>query len=401
MKNIIFIGMPAVGKSTVGVVVAKRLGYEFIDTDLLIQKQENRLLREIIAEEGLNGFLSIENQVNRDVEAEHAVISPGGSVVYCEEAMKHYKEIGTIVYLHASFEVINSRLKNAKKRGVALRDGQTLKDLYDERVVLFEKYADITVKAPRNLLYLEDKVRKSVLNRVARGKIEVFISYANYGLDGKNVVLNKELAKLYIKELTELAEEADIPSGLRATEVSKMPDVLNIQLEEDSLETIWQELSECLETAIDNFIDMRSIEGSKIKQDLQTRLSSVEENVNKISELSTGLVEEYIVKLEERIKELLKIDIVDKDRLAQEIVIYSDKCSTEEELTRLKSHIAQFKNLLEQEEPVGKKLDFLIQEMNRETNTIGSKSGKLEITNLVIEMKTVLEDIREQIQNIE
>ena len=159
MKNIIFIGMPAVGKSTVGVVVAKRLGYEFIDTDLLIQKQENRLLREIIAEEGLDGFLSIENQVNRDVEAEHAalsdyslfkgaeraVISPGGSVVYCEEAMKHYKEIGTIVYLHASFEVINSRLKNAKKRGVALRDGQTLKDLYDERVVLFEKYADITV----------------------------------------------------------------------------------------------------------------------------------------------------------------------------------------------------------------------------------------------------------------
>ena len=133
MKNIIFIGMPAVGKSTVGVVVAKRLGYEFIDTDLLIQKQENRLLREIIAEEGLDGFLSIENQVNRDVEAEHAVISPGGSVVYCE------------VYLHASFEVINSRLKNAKKRGVALRDGQTLKDLYDERVVLFEKYADITV----------------------------------------------------------------------------------------------------------------------------------------------------------------------------------------------------------------------------------------------------------------
>ena len=119
MKNIIFIGMPAVGKSTVGVVVAKRLGYEFIDTDLLIQKQENRLLREIIAEEGLDGFLSI----NRDVEAEHAVISPGGSVVYCEEAMKHYEEIGTIVYLHASFEVINSRLKNAKKDSIISLSG--------------------------------------------------------------------------------------------------------------------------------------------------------------------------------------------------------------------------------------------------------------------------------------
>lgn len=263
------------------------------------------------------------------------------------------------------------------------------------------KYADITVKAPRNLLYLEDKVRKAVLNRVARGKIEVFISYANYGLNGKNVVINKELAKLYIKELTELAEEADIPSGLRATEVSKMPDVLNVQLDEDSLDTIWTELSECLENAIDNFIDMRSIEGNKIKQDLEDRLKKIEEDVNKISELSTGLVEEYVVKLEERIKELLKVDVVDKDRLAQEIVIYSDKCSTEEELTRLRSHISQFKNLLEQDEPTGKKLDFLMQEMNRETNTIGSKSGKLEITNLVIEMKTILEDIREQIQNIE
>lgn len=145
MKNIIFIGMPAVGKSTVGVVVAKRLGYEFIDTDLLIQKQEKRLLREIIAQEGIDNFLKIENQVNRDVQAEQAVISPGGSVVYCEEAMQHYKEQGTIVYLQASFATISSRLKNAKKRGVTLREGQTLKDLYNERIVLFEKYADITV----------------------------------------------------------------------------------------------------------------------------------------------------------------------------------------------------------------------------------------------------------------
>lgn len=144
-KNIIFIGMPAVGKSTVGVVVAKRLGYEFIDTDLLIQKQEGRLLREIIAEEGIDGFLAIENQVNREVEADGAVISPGGSVVYCEEAMAHYKETGTVVYLQADFEEISGRLKNAKKRGVALREGQTLRDLYDERTKLFEAYADITV----------------------------------------------------------------------------------------------------------------------------------------------------------------------------------------------------------------------------------------------------------------
>lgn len=142
MKNIIFIGMPASGKSTVGVVVAKRLGYEFIDTDLLIQKQEKKLLKEIIAEVGNEGFLEIENQVNRDVNPEKAVISPGGSVVYCKEAMEHFKEIGAIVYLKVSYETINRRISNAKNRGVVLKEGQTLKDLYDERTALFEKYAD-------------------------------------------------------------------------------------------------------------------------------------------------------------------------------------------------------------------------------------------------------------------
>ena len=145
MKSIILIGMPAVGKSTVGVVVAKGLGYEFIDTDLLIQKQENKLLKEIIEDEGIDGFLRIENQVNRDVQAERAVISPGGSVVYCQEAMEHYKKIGVVVYLRASFETINNRIRNAKNRGVVLKEGQTLEMLYEERVKLFEKYADITL----------------------------------------------------------------------------------------------------------------------------------------------------------------------------------------------------------------------------------------------------------------
>lgn len=158
MKNIIFIGMPASGKSTVGVVVAKRLGMDFIDTDLLIQKQENRLLREIIAEQGVDAFLEIENQVNRDLEAENAVISPGGSVVYCEEAMRHYQEIGTIIYLKLSFETIQERLKDPKKRGVTLRDGQTLKELYEERIVLFEKYADIIIE--EDGLNLEETIEK-------------------------------------------------------------------------------------------------------------------------------------------------------------------------------------------------------------------------------------------------
>lgn len=264
------------------------------------------------------------------------------------------------------------------------------------------KYADITVKVPRNLLYLEDKIRKAILNKISRGKIEVFISYVNYGVEGKNVILNQELAKQYVKELSDLASEMGIPDGIRAMEISKMPDVLNVQIEEESLEKIWQELSQCLESAIENFVEMRQIEGEKIKQDLEKRLQNVAKNVDEIFKFSTGLVEEYIVKLEERIKEILKVEIVDQTRLAQEIVIYSDKCSIEEELTRLKSHIEQFQMILaKQKDSSGKKLDFLVQEMNRETNTIGSKSGKLQITNLVIELKTQLEDIREQIQNIE
>lgn len=156
MKNIIFIGMPASGKSTVGVVVAKRLGYEFIDTDLLIQKQENKLLKEIIEEVGNEGFLKIENQVNCDVNAERAVISPGGSVVYCKDAMEHFKKIGTIVYLKVSYDTINRRISNAKNRGVVLKEGQTLKDLYDERTALFEKYADCVISEEG--LSLEDTI---------------------------------------------------------------------------------------------------------------------------------------------------------------------------------------------------------------------------------------------------
>jgi len=147
---------------------------------------------------------------------------------------------------------------------------------------------------------------------------------------------------------------------------------------------------------------MKNIEGNKIEQDLLQRIDKIENKIVEISAKSTGLIEEYVVKLEKRIKEILKTEELDKSRLAQEVVIYADKCSIEEEVTRLKSHIYQFRNLISNNnETIGKKLDFLIQEMNRETNTIGSKANNLEITNGVIDIKTELEDIREQIQNIE
>lgn len=145
MKNIVLIGMPGVGKSTAGVVLAKVLGYEFIDADLIIQQQEGKLLREIIAEVGTEGFIEVENRVNSQIEVEKSVIATGGSVVYGNEAMQHLREIGTVVYLKVSYDILEKRLHDIKGRGVVLKDGQDLRGLYEERVPLYEKYADITV----------------------------------------------------------------------------------------------------------------------------------------------------------------------------------------------------------------------------------------------------------------
>ena len=145
MKNIVLIGMPGEGKSTAGVVLAKVLGYEFIDADLIIQQQEGKLLREIIAEVGTDGFIEVENRVNSQIEVEKSVIATGGSVVYGKEAMQHLREIGTVVYLKVSYDILEKRLHDIKGRGVVLKDGQDLRGLYEERVPLYEKYADITV----------------------------------------------------------------------------------------------------------------------------------------------------------------------------------------------------------------------------------------------------------------
>lgn len=145
MNNIILIGMPGVGKSTLGVVLAKVLGYEFLDSDLLIQKQERRRLHQIIEQEGVDGFKKIENRVNASIDAENTVIATGGSAVYCEEAMQHLKSIGKVVYLKVSLDVLSKRLRNLKGRGVVLKKGQTLDDLYEERSPLYEKYADLVI----------------------------------------------------------------------------------------------------------------------------------------------------------------------------------------------------------------------------------------------------------------
>ena len=262
------------------------------------------------------------------------------------------------------------------------------------------RYADVNIKMPRVLSYLEEDVKKEILKQVSRGKIDVFITYSNDSSENNEIKINTEIAKLYIKELKQLAQNEGLQSNIEVTDIAKFPDVLKIKSNNDD-EKIKEELLSVVKEATINLCNMRQVEGEKISKDLIDRLNDIENRTLEISKLSTGLIEEYVVKLENRIKEILKTEEIDKARLAQEVVIYADKCSVEEEITRLKSHISQFRKMLEQEGAIGKKIDFLIQEMNRETNTIGSKANNLEITNNVIEIKNEIENIREQIQNIE
>ena len=262
------------------------------------------------------------------------------------------------------------------------------------------RYMDISIKMPRALSYLEEIIKNEISKNIKRGKVDVFITFENNSIEGREIKINTELAKGYIKELRKLAKEENILSDIQVNDIARYPDVLTIQDSQDD-EEIKHEILEVVGKATENLVSMRKAEGEKIAKDLKERLDLIQNKVNEVSKLSTGLIEEYVVKLEERVKQILKDQEIDKARLAQEVVIYADRCSIEEEITRLNSHIAQFNKLLNSDEAVGKKLDFIIQEMNRETNTIGSKANSLEITNSVIDMKTEIENLREQVQNIE
>ena len=262
------------------------------------------------------------------------------------------------------------------------------------------KYSDIAIRMPKFLNAFEDKMRKKIGESISRGKIDVFVNFENNGSQGSTIHFNLEIAKLYIKGLQELASETNVKFDVDIMELAKMPEILKLQ-EDENEEMFGNELMFALEEALKNFIEMRETEGQKLKEDMQNRIILVEQTVAEIETYAGTLVQEYRQKLETRVKEWIDTKVIDENRLAQEIVIFSDKSSIEEELTRLKSHIQQFYTFLEDKSPIGKKFDFLIQEMNREVNTIGSKANCLEITNRVIILKTEIENIREQVHNIE
>ena len=263
------------------------------------------------------------------------------------------------------------------------------------------RYLDINIRLPKQIYALEDNIRKYIASRISRGKIDVYINQEKFSDDDISINVDEQLAKAYYDAFIMLRDRFNLKDDIAVSLLAKSPEVITVENKEEDLEKTWEILSRALDEALDMFIDMRSREGLKLSRDIQERCAFIHRLVLDIEERSPRVVEEYREKISQRVSEFLKDIELDQSRLLNEIAFFADKCNITEEIVRLKSHIDQFVNSLLSSEPVGRKLDFLIQEMNRETNTIGSKSNDLYITKLVVEIKSELEKIREQVQNIE
>lgn len=263
------------------------------------------------------------------------------------------------------------------------------------------RYYEFTAKTPRAYGYLDEKLKAFMYGAITRGKVEVSVSIFNQEGVNENITINKDIAKSYVNALRSSASELDVCDDLKLSDIMKLPDVFTVVKVIDDEEEIWQQVSTVAGEALNHFVEMRKTEGEKMYADITSRLDMIEETVGKIEILSPASVEAYRNRLRDKIAEVLEDRNIDESRIITEAAIFADKIAVDEETVRLRSHIAQFRQLLDSGEPVGRKLDFLIQEMNREVNTTGSKAQELEITKMVVDMKSEIEKIREQIQNIE
>ena len=263
------------------------------------------------------------------------------------------------------------------------------------------RYTDIYIKSPRGLIFIEDKVREMIGKVMERGKADVFITFEDISVGNNKAIFDEGLAFSYINAFNEISEKYDLKNDITAVRLAQFPDVVKIEKSEVAQEEILAILVPAVEEALRNLIVMREFEGDKLKNDLLSRLEALGGLIRQVSDKAPEVVKEYKEKLESRISELLESVPADPQRLAMEVAVFADKCAIDEEITRFESHIFQFNEILKEGGQMGRKLDFLVQEMNREVNTIGSKSGNIEIIRCVIEMKSEVEKIREQIQNIE
>ncbi len=264
------------------------------------------------------------------------------------------------------------------------------------------KYLDINPRLPRKISFLEDKLRILIKEYLNRGRVDIFIKFETLKSSGVKLQYDDELAAQYNDILRRIKKDFDIEEEISATDIAKFPDIIKTSELEDDEDLLWNMLSDATEKSLKKLLQMREMEGKKLENDVLERTNLLEKYILDIEKYADELVKEYKVKLNARIADILEDpSVIDESRLAQEVAIYADKSNITEEIVRFKSHILQLRNTVKRDEAIGRKMDFLIQEMNRETNTIGSKSSNINITNLVIEIKAELEKIREQIQNIE
>ncbi|GAA3651908.1 YicC/YloC family endoribonuclease [Asaccharospora irregularis] len=264
------------------------------------------------------------------------------------------------------------------------------------------KYSDINIRLPRKISFLEDKARNLVKDYVKRGRADLYIKFDLLGSEDVSLKFDEGLAIQYVEILNNIKNKFGLMDDISVMNIAKFPEIIKTEEKEEDEDLVWSMLKGALEEALINLKDMRTEEGQKLAEDIKMRCDLLNNYIEEIEKYSYNVVIDYKEKLTNRISEILENpSIIDENRLAQEVAIYADKSSITEEIVRFKSHIIQLKNTVSKQESIGRKIDFLIQEMNRETNTIGSKSSDLNITNLVVELKSELEKIREQIQNIE
>ncbi len=263
------------------------------------------------------------------------------------------------------------------------------------------RYLDLNLRIPKSLMGLEEKMKKIISASVSRGKIDVFVTYQNFSKEDQEVLYNHDLAGQYVNVLEQMAKEYSLDGKPSISLLTTFPDVLYTKEKEENEEEIWELLEKALVESVSSMVEMKVREGKALKLDLLEKANTIRNYIEMIKVMDREVIPKYKERLEERIASLLQTIPVDENRLALEIAMYTDKASIDEEITRLNSHMNQMEKFLEEDEPVGRKLDFLAQEMNREANTIASKSVDLEITNTVLQIKNEIEKIREQMQNIE
>lgn len=263
------------------------------------------------------------------------------------------------------------------------------------------RFSDYNIKVPRHLGFLEDKVRKYVSEYVTRGKVDIYVSVESYETADADIRLNEELAANYINVLNELCEKFNLRNDISVSSVARYNDIFKTERREDDEEELWNAVCGVCKEALDAFTAMRSREGERIEKDLRARIEYMHSLAEKVDERSPKTVAEYREKLYTKIKELVSDRDIDEARVLTEVAIFADKVAVNEETVRLGSHFEEFYQIINSGEPAGRKLDFLIQEINREVNTIGSKAQDIEIAKIVVTLKGEIEKLREQIQNIE